>query len=264
MCFDLAKAQSNGAIFTVKDWGRGMEFGLPLYRNDPEAPVLIHGMYSRAPGQSQMRFGAFPVLHRDTADAVMTGGGIDALVEMSRRGDSIALVMASGGRYYWSFWGAWSADEKNSVTTVQRPREIKPYIGSDMRLTNAGSDEDVTITLGRCARDLQPGDTIIAYDPQDTCVVRYVMADVPLQVDTLNGFAAHTNDTFATVRHPAKRVVRRGLHINGSDTTHGNSHERYPSLCELWSHIPICWRVPSPISPMRPQHNPHIPPCCGC
>jgi hypothetical protein len=184
-------------VVAVRNFGKPMEPLAPAFTNDPERIVLSQNFYSTQPGARQSRNGVvqsfnYSALKTQSADAIATFGGQD---------DSAAIVFMAGGKWWYTFYGAYSGGQLQYVSSVAAPREVRPYSPGTIYYDTTGASFIVGSNQpAYFTRHLQPNDTLYLESPLDTAVVKYVFSDGELRVDTLNGITFHTSDPWHASR----------------------------------------------------------------
>jgi hypothetical protein len=189
-----AQSAPEPVVVRVGNFGKPMEPIAPSYTNDPERITLSENFYSNQPGARQTRYGfsnLFSYVSLKTQSA-------DAITVIESEDDSSAIVFMAGGKWWWSFFGVRAAGISQFVSSVATPREIRPY--SPGTVTISAGTNSVAGVGTSFTRFLQKGDTLYVDDPTDTFVVLTVVSDAYLLVDTLNGFGAHSGDSWQASR----------------------------------------------------------------
>lgn len=186
-------------VVAVRNFGRPMEPIAPAFTNDPERIVLSQNFYSVQPNARQTRNGYVSAFNYSS----LTSSTVDAITTFGQQGDSAAIVFMAGGKWWYTFYGAYTGGKLNYVSSLATPREVKPYTpGTISNLDTGSTNKQVhAATLTAFSRHLQRGDTLHLSDPTDTCIVQYIYGDNELFVDTTSkGWDIHSADSWDATR----------------------------------------------------------------
>jgi hypothetical protein len=195
MCAVPAKAQQSGTVvIPVHNFGRPMEPISQAFTNDPERIVLSKNFYSTQPRARQTRNGVVTAFNYSS----LKTAPVDALTTLEPQTDSAAVVFMAGGKWWWSFYGLRATGEIQYVSSMGTPREVHPYSPGTVSIGEGTRNMEGTGTY--FTRYLQAGDTLYVDSPSDTFIVRAVVSDIFLVVDSVGNLDTHIFDEWQASR----------------------------------------------------------------